>query len=173
MTFLELARRRFSARHFKDVQVEKEKLLQVLEAGRIAPSAANRQPWHFVVVQDEQMRRDIATAYHKPWILEAPVIIVICGDHNLSWRRPDGKDHLDIDIGIAVDHMTLAAAELGLGTCWVCMFNSMLCHEILKLPPNIETVVLLPLGYPVDEPDVNRHQTKRKPLEEIVHWDKF
>lgn len=173
MTFLELARRRFSARHFKDRPVEKEKLLQVLEAGRIAPSAANRQPWHFVVVQDEQMRRDVATTYHKPWILEAPVIIVICGDHNLSWRRPDGKDHLDIDIGIAVDHMTLAAAELGLGTCWVCMFNSMLCHEMLKLPPNIETVALLPLGYPVDGPDVNRHQTKRKPLEEIVHWDKF
>ncbi len=173
MTFLELARRRFSARHFKNTPVEKEKLLQVLEAGRIAPSAANRQPWHFVVVQDEQMRRDIATAYHKPWILEAPVIIVVCGDHNISWRRPDGKDHLDIDIGIAVDHMTLAAAELGLGTCWVCMFNSMLCHEILKLPPNIETVALLPLGYPVEEPDLNRHQTKRKPLEEIVHWDKF
>jgi nitroreductase len=119
------------------------------------------------------MRRDIATTYHKPWILEAPVIIVVCGDHNVSWRRPDGKNHLDIDIAIAVDHMTLAAAELGLGTCWVCMFNSMLCHEILKLPPNIETVALLPLGYPAEEADVNRHQTKRKPLEEIVHWDKF
>lgn len=173
MNFLELAKRRFSVRHFKNIPVDKEKLLQVLEAGRIAPSAANRQPWHFVVVQDEQMRRDIATTYHKPWILEAPVIIVVCGDHNISWRRPDGKDHLDIDIAIAIDHMTLAATELGLGTCWVCMFNSMLCHEILKLPPSIETIALLPLGYPVEEPDVNRHQIKRKPLEEIVHWDKF
>lgn len=105
--------------------------------------------------------------------MQAPVIIVICGDHSRSWRRPDGKDHLDIDAGIAVDHMTLSAAELGLGTCWVCNFDSMLCHTILGLPSNIETIALLPLGYPADEVDVNRHDTKRKSIDEMVLWNGF
>ncbi len=173
MSFLKLAKLRYSVRSYKKKPVEREKLLQVLESGRIAPSAANRQPRHFIIVQDEEIRKDIATTYHKPWILQAPVIIVICGDHSKSWRRPDGKDHLDIDAAIAIDHMTLAAADLGLGTCWICMFNAMLCHEILKLPSHIETVALLPLGYPADEADITRHGVERKKLEEIIHWDKF
>ena len=173
MAFLELAKRRYSVRNYKDMPVEKEKLKKILEAGRVAPSAANYQPVFFIVIQDQELRKDIAITYHKPWILQAPVIIVICGDHDKAWRRPDGKDHLDIDAGIAIDHMTLAAADLGLGTCWVCKFNSMLCHQILNLPSHIETIALLPLGYPADEVDINRHQIKRKKFEEIVYWDGF
>ena len=173
MSFLDLAKERYSVRKYKNIPVEEEKLNQVLEAGRIAPSAANYQPLIFVVITDEIMRKDIATTYQRPWILQAPVIIVICGDHSRSWRRPDGKDHLDIDAGIAVDHMTLSAAELGLGTCWVCNFDSMLCHTILGLPSNIETIALLPLGYPADEVDVNRHDTRRKSIDEMVFWNGF
>jgi nitroreductase len=173
MSFINLAKKRYSVRSYRDTPVEAEKLHQVLEAGRIAPSAANIQPLFFVVIQDLEMRKDIATTYHRPWILEAPVIIVVCGDHDQSWRRPDGKDHLDIDAAIAIDHMTLAAADIGLGTCWVCMFNSMLCHEILNLPPHVETVALLPLGYPADKADKKRHTTKRKRFDEMVSWNGF
>jgi len=172
MSFLELAKRRYSVRSYKDIPVEEEKLKYVLEAGRVAPSAVNFQPLHFVVAQDEEMRKKIASTYKKDWILQAPVIMVICGDHSKAWRRPDGKDHCDIDAAIAIDHMTLAAADLGLGTCWVCMFNSMQCHRILDLSPQMETIALLPLGYPADEGDVNRHGT-RKNFKEIVHWGGF
>ena len=173
MSFLELAKRRYSVRSYKEIPVEEEKLKQVLDAGRVAPSAMNFQPLHFVVAQDEEMRKKITSTYHKDWILQAPVIMVICGDHSKSWRRPDGKDHCDIDAAIAIDHMTLAAADLGLGTCWVCMFNAMQCHRILDLPSHMETIALLPLGYPAGEGDVNRHGTKRKNLKEMVHWGGF
>ncbi|MDK2820730.1 MAG: hypothetical protein PWP31_695 [Clostridia bacterium] len=173
MSFLDLAKKRYSVRSYQDKPVEKEKLLQVLEAARIAPSAVNFQPWQFVVVQDEELKNKITTTYAKDWIKQAPVIIVVCGDHKKSWRRADGKDHCDIDIAIAIDHMTLAAADLGLGTCWVCMFNAMECSKILRLPSNIEPIALLPIGYPADQVDINRHDTKRKKLEEIVHWDGF
>lgn len=173
MSFLELAKKRYSVHKYKKIPVEVEKLEEILEAGRVAPSAVNYQPLYFIVIRDSAMRRDIATTYHKPWILEAPVLIVICGDHSKSWRRPDGKDHLDMDAAIAIDHMTLAAADLGLGTCWVCMFDSMLCHKILNLPPFIETIALLPLGYPADRVDSNRHKKGRKSFEEIVRMDGF
>ena len=173
MSFLDLAKKRYSVRKYKKIPVEEEKLNQVLEAGRVAPSAVNYQPLYFVVVRDKTLLKDIATTYERAWILQAPVIIVICGDHNRSWRRPDGKDHLDIDAAIAIDHMTLAAADIGLGTCWVCMFDSMLCHKILELPSNIETIALLPLGYQADIADINRHETKRKSIEEMVRHDGF
>ena len=173
MSFLDLAKKRYSVRKYKKIPVEEEKLEQILEAGRVAPSAVNYQPLYFVVIKDETLLKDIATTYQRAWILQAPVIIVVCGDHNRSWRRPDGKDHLDIDAAIAIDHMTLAAADIGLGTCWVCMFDSMLCHKILELPSNIETIALIPLGYPADEVDINRHKTKRKSIEEMVHRDGF
>jgi len=173
MSFLELATKRYSTRSFKNIPVEEEKLKEILEAARVAPSAVNFQPLHFIVLRDEEIRKKVAATYKREWIFEAPVIIVICGDHSKSWRRSDGKDHCDIDAAIAVDHMTLAAADFSLGTCWVCNFNSMQCHKILKLPPHIETMALLPLGYPADEADLNRHATKRKKMEEIVHWDGF
>jgi nitroreductase len=98
---------------------------------------------------------------------------MICGDHSKAWRRPDGKGHCDIDAAIAADHMTLAAAELGLGTCWVCNFDTRALHKLLRLPPHVEPIVLLPLGYPADQGDPGRHETKRKKMEEIVHWDTF
>jgi nitroreductase len=175
MTFIELARKRCSIRKYRDIPVEEEKLTMVLEAGRIAPSAVNYQPWYFIVVREEELKQRIFSTYGRKWIRQAPVVLVICGDHSRSWRRADGKDHCDIDVAIAVDHMTLAAAELDLGTCWVCKFNAMQCHEILKLPDHVEPVALLPLGYPAkdrEQKDTERH-LKRKTMEEIVHWDGF
>lgn len=172
MAFIEIAKKRFSVRKFTDQQVEKEKLEAVLEAGRIAPSAVNFQPWRFVVLQDEKIKNAVCSSYKRDWILKAPTVIVVCGNHSEAWRRGDGKDHCDIDVAIAVDHMTLAAADLGLGTCWVCNFDSMYVSRILELPKGMEAAVLLPIGYPVDNADIDRFEKLRKPAGEIIFWDK-
>ncbi len=173
MKFLELAKLRFSSRNYKNDSVEEEKILTILEAGRIAPSAANYQPWHFIVVREKEILNKIYETYHRPWFKQAPVVIIVCGDHNLSWKRADNKDHCDIDAAIAIDHMTLQAAELGLGTCWICNFDVKKCAEILNLPPHIEPIALVPVAYPNDKADTERHKSKRKSLQEIVHWNKF
>jgi nitroreductase len=150
--------------------VEAEKLELVLEAGRVAPSAVNFQPWYFYVIQGEENLARIHRVYHREWFRTAPCVIVICGDHGQSWRRKDGKDHCDIDIGIVTDHLTLQATDLGLATCWICNFDSIMTRELLQLPEQMEPMVLLPLGYPLDQTDPDRHMEKRKPLAEIVNF---
>lgn len=171
MKFSQLITHRYSARDFDSTPVEKQKLEKVLEAARLAPSAVNFQPWHFLVVQDPVNLEKMFSFYQRDWIRKAPVIILACADHSQSWKRgSDGKDFADVDIAIAVDHMTLQAAELGLGTCWVCNFNAQKCAETLRLPLHIEPLVMLPLGYPAGDeiPEKNR-----KSAEEIIHWEKF
>jgi len=171
--FQELVKKRYSVRNYLNRPVEEDKLNYILESGRLAPSAVNYQPLHIIVIRDEAMRKSFGSVYSRLWLTQAPVILVVCGDHHASWKRADGKDHADIDVSIIVDHMTLAAAEQGLGTCWVCNFDMQKCHDLLNLPKEIEPVVLLPLGYPDDERvDHSRHLVRKK-LEEIVHWDKF
>lgn len=170
MALIDIARKRYSARKFKVREVEKEMILKVLEAGRIAPSAVNYQPWHFIILTDRNSKNKIAEVYQAKWFQKAPVIVVACGDHSQSWKRKDGKDHCDIDLAIAIDHMTLAAADLGLGTCWVCAFDAKRCHEILGLPANLEVIALLPMGYPVDE---GEHEKARKSMDEILSWEEY
>jgi len=171
MDFLKLAKNRFSVRKYKSKPVSQEDLLYVLEAGRIAPSAVNYQPWQFLVVQEKENLKKVYSLYHRKWFQEAPVVIIILADHSQSWKRSEGKDHADIDAAIAADHMTLAATDRGLGTCWVCNFDKQKTIEALNLPDNLEPVVFLPLGYPDQETDINRHKEKRKPLEKIVSWE--
>lgn len=171
MKFSQLITHRYSVRDFDSTPVEKQKLEKVLEAARLAPSAVNFQPWHFLVVQEPENLEKMFTFYQRDWIRKAPVIILACADHSQSWKRgSDGKDFADVDVAIAVDHMTLQAAELGLGTCWVCNFNAQKCAETLRLPLHIEPLVMLPVGYPAGKeiPEKNR-----KPAEEIIHWEKF
>ena len=100
-------------------------------------------------------------------------MIVLIADHSQSWYRADGKDHADIDLAIAADHMTLAAADRGLGTCWVCNFDKEKTIKHLNLAPHLEPVVLLPVGYPASEGDSTRHKAKRKPVEEIVFFERL
>jgi len=173
MAFLELAKLRCSVRRFRTQEVEEEKLHKILEAGRVAPSACNYQPLHFIVVRDKENKTRVASTYPEGWIGQAPVIIVVCGDHSASWKRADGKDHLDIDVAIAADHMTLQAAELGLGTCWVCWFDAIKCHSIMKLPKKYETIALLPLGYPKERCNPDRHNKKRKTLQDLMSWEVY
>jgi nitroreductase len=171
MKFSELAIKRYSVRKFKSQTIEKRKLTAVLEAARMAPSAVNYQPWHFIVIQDPENLKKIQKTYHRDWFKTAPVVIMACADHSQSWKRGiDGKDFADIDVSIAIDHLMLQAAEMDLGTCWVCNFDTHRCAESFRLPGYITPVALIPIGYPDCE---SVSLKKRKPLEDIVHWETF
>jgi len=171
MNFIELATQRCSVRNFASKPVETEKLLYVLEAARIAPSAANFQPWQFIVVTDPEILILVQSLYHREWLVTAPAIIIALGDHNKAWhRKSDGKDFTDIDVAIAVDHLTLAATEQGLGTCWICNFNTEKCRELLNVPDNLEMIALIPIGYPIADIESAK---KREPIDQLVHWNKI
>ncbi len=170
-SFLELAKSRYSCRKYDSRPVEQEKLEQLLEAGRIAPSAVNLQPWHFYVFRDPGALERVHQVYHREWFRSAPCVIVLCSDHERSWKRKDGKDHADIDIAIAADHMTLQATDLGLATCWICNFDPEAARKLLRLPDHMEPAVILSVGYPLDEADPGRHSEKRRPPEDITTID--
>ena len=171
MEFKELARKRYSCRKYKTEHPGKEVLEQVLESARIAPSAVNFQPWYFIVIDEQEMLGKIHETYNGSWMREAPAIIIVCSDTEKAWTRSDGKNHSDIDTAIAADHMTLQAADLGLGTCWICNFDKKQCKEILDLPDHIEPIVYLPIGYPAD--NTSKNHDKRKDFDEVVFWNKF
>lgn len=169
---------RHSTRSFDiDRPVDPALIAAVIDAARLAPSAVNRQPWHFVVIRrDDPARQAILDAYPRPWINTAPDIIVCCEDHSSAWHRgADDKDHADIDIAIATEHICLAAQALGLGTCWVCNFDPAPVARAIALPEGWEAAVLIPIGYhSATAPDgEHRPETARRPLEEIMSWGKF
>lgn len=166
MEFYEVVRRRRSVRAYRPDPVEEEKLERVLEAARLAPSAANRQPWHFLVVRDAALRARLLEAYSQEWFAAAPAIICACARPSEAWRRGDDKSYADVDVAIAMEHLVLAAAAEGLGTCWIGAFKPDVLREVLALPAELEPVALTPLGYPDQEP----HATPRKPLDEIVEY---
>lgn len=167
MNFLDLAKKRFSVRSYETKPVPEEALEMVLEAGRLAPSAANRQPCHLIVVRSEEQRRKLGMAYSRDWFWQAPVIIVICVETARAWVRSDKKCFADVDGAILVDHMTLCAAELGLGTCWICAFEPQKIRSILNLPEGVEPLALVPLGYPAEPVRAK----SRKPQAELVHQE--
>lgn len=169
MKFSELIKERYSVRNYSTQPIEDEKLNMILEAARLAPSAVNYQPLRLYVVREKGKLSDIKGCYHRDWIKNAPVIIVAVGLHSVAWKRgSDLKDSTDIDTAIAIDHMTLQATELGLGTCWVCNFDVDKCRKILELNQDEEPIALLPIGYPAD---VNTSPKKRKRLDEMVFWN--
>ena len=174
MDFLQLAKKRFSAREYLEKEVSQEDLRYILEAGRIAPSANNFQPWKFIVIQEKENLHNVHQLYHRAWFKSAPVVILILADHQQSWKRSiDGKDHAAIDATIAADHITLAATQRGLATCWICNF---FIHETIRhfnLPDNLEPIAFLSLGYPKQRADENRHSDKRKPFEEVIYFEKL
>lgn len=167
--FLELARDRRSTRSYDtDRTVEEDKLNYILECARIAPSAVNRQPWRFYVVRSEDGKAKLRQCYSREWFNEAPLYILLTIRHDESWhRRVDGKDHGDIDVAIAAEHICLAATEQGLGTCWVCNFDAPLLHGMLCLPEEEEAAVIIPVGYALAG-DEEPKRTERKPMEAIV-----
>ena len=169
MDFYKVINKRKSIRGYSSRHVEEAKLNRILEAARIAPSAANRQPWHFIVISDKQKRKELGKAYDKDWFYNAPVIICACGELSSNWVRADGKNYNDVDVTIAMDHLILAATAEGLGTCWIGAFDPKVVKEVLDLPVGIEPVALTPLGYPAD----TGRPKSRKSLNEIVHRENW
>jgi nitroreductase len=170
MTFLELVKKRSSVRAYLDTPVPETLLDSILEAARWAPSACNIQPWIFIVIKDNASRKALKTVYNREWFLRAPVIIAVCYDRSASWKRSDGRDFGDIDCAIALDHLTLAAAEAGLGTCWVGNFNPAMAREVLALPQQVDPVAFTPVGYP--GPDATRSKSRKAP-DLIVHEERY
>ena len=168
MDFLKLSDSRYSVRGYQARPVPDELLDKVLEAARLAPSAVNKQPWKFVVVRSEEAKSRLRGCYDREWFATAPVYIVVCGDHSASWKRPaDGKDHCDIDVAIATEHITLSATSLGLGTCWVCNFDAVACKALLGLSEEWEPCVIIPIGFPATDSTPSKN---RKDLSEIVSY---
>ena len=164
MDFYEVIKTRRSIRKYQDRPVEEDKVQRILEAARVAPSAANRQPWQFIVVRTEKIKKEFQRAYNRNWFWQAPLVICACGREKEAWRRSDGKTYVDVDVAIAMDHLILAATAEGLGTCWIGAFNPSEVRRILNFPDELEPIALTPLGYPASSPK----PTYRKPLEEIV-----
>ncbi len=170
ITVIEAIKLRKSVRSWEDRPIEEEKLAAVLEAARLAPSASNRQEWRFVVVRDAGMRKKLVpAARNQAFVGRAPVVIACCAEtdeHVMSC----GQLCYPIDLAIAIDHMTLAAVELGLGTCWIGAFHEDKVKELLGIPAEVRVVELLPLGYPADP---SPKEKTRLPTERIVHWEKW
>jgi nitroreductase len=169
MSVLDVIQTRRSVRAYESREVEEEKLLRVLEAARLSPSAKNLQERFFIVVRDAETREALVdAALGQRFVGEAPVVIVACAD-NTRYKMPCGQLAYPIDTAIAVDHMTLQAVAEGLGTCWIGAFDEGKVKKLLGIPRNIRVVTLLPLGYPKITPA----PTPRKKLEEMVMWGKW
>lgn len=147
MNFLELCEKRYSVRKYSAEAVSDEDLRYVLECARMAQSAVNFQPWKFVVVRSEAAKADIRRCYDREWFASAPLYIVALRDVNANWvRSSDGKPHGDIDVAIAVEHICLAAAERGLGTCWVANYDTALLNQLFG-DADHEAVAIVPIGH--------------------------
>jgi nitroreductase len=170
MEYSELIAARYSVRAYRPDPVEEEKLQCILEAARLAPTAANRQPIQLIVLHTAGREAEIGRIYHQPWFVQAPIIIAVCAIASQAWvRESDRFNARLIDAAIVADHLILAAANLGLGTCWIAAFNGEAARSVLRLPAEAEPVIFTPLGYPAD----SAGQKIRKPLAELVryeHW---
>lgn len=170
MSFIDIAKRRYSVRNYNGKKVEPEKLAQILEAARVAPTAVNRQPVKLIVVQSREGLEKIGKAAN---IYQAPLAIIVCADHSKAWVRPyDKKQTGDIDASILTDHMMLQATELGLGTLWVCYFKPDVIRQEFAIPEELEPINILAVGYTDEEPaPADRHDTKRIPLDQMVVYE--
>lgn len=157
-----------SIRKYKEKKVEEEKIIKVLEAARLAPSALNNQPWSYVVVQDKDTIEKLNYACNQTWFV--PAMIVGCVDPSQSYVREDGESYWKMDLAVSMHNIMLSAWEMGLGTCWVAAFSEKEVQEILGIPHNLRVIAMTPIGYPVKE---KSPVSKRKPLEEIVHYERW
>lgn len=165
MNVHEAIRTRCSVRQYRDTPVPEESLRRVLEAAVLAPSSSNRQMWRFIIVKDEGRRRELAqAANNQMWIAGAPVIIATVATESDSIMTC-GIPRYAVDCAIAIDHMTLAAVEEGLGTCWIGAFSQEKARDILGVPPGATVVTIMPLGYPARQTSPTK---VRKGFDEVV-----
>lgn len=176
---LELIKRRQSDRSYSDKPVEKEKLDRIIEAGRMAPSACNAQPWKFIVVTDRKLRLEIARACSAKildmnvFVSQAPLLIIIIREMpNTSSRIGStikNTDYSLMDIGIATENICLQARAEGIGSCIIGWFDEKLVKKLLGIPSSKRVKLIITLGYPIKEP----REKKRKPLQEVVSFNKY
>lgn len=170
-TFYELYERRRSIREFDERPIEPERLDRLIVTLQRAQSAANRQPWHFIVV-DGADKEALNDAFYKDGFKKAPVAVVACADPTVAWvRRFDGVNYSWVDVTIAVSEMIGAATAEGIGTCWIAAIDPERVKSILHIPHHIEIVGVIALGYPTAE--LTRVEKDRKPLTEIIHYGKW
>ena len=146
MEFSDLINERYSVRSYKSDPVEEAVLQQVLEAARLAPTAANRQPFDVVVIHTTGREEQLKRIYGRDWFVQAPLLICVCALPDKAWVRQDNRNYCDVDVAIAADHLILAATELGLGTCWIANFDEGVAWEVLGLPDGVEPVIFTSLG---------------------------
>lgn len=164
MGFLELVGKRYSVRGYGPDPVQEEDLQQILEAACLAPTAANRQPFRLIVIPTAGREVELRRIYNREWFVQAPLVICACGIPAEGWTRMDGKSYIYVDVAIVMDHLILAAADLGLGTCWIADFDPAAAREVLGLPDSVEPVAFTPLGHPA----VPIRGKRRKALSELV-----
>ena len=168
MDFTEVLQKRESVRNYDPTRpVAPEILERILEAGRIAPSAANYQPWEFWLISSPEMLAKVRPCYSRQWLADAPHILVVTGDLDQAWEREDGFNSLQTDMAIAMHQMVLAAINEGLGSCWVTNFKPDVLRTALGLKDSVKVYGITPLGYP--RPGfVSRTAVMRKPLQDVV-----
>lgn len=169
MNIYELIENRRSVRSYRDEPVSEKSLNKILEAARLAPSAHNAQEYKFVVIKEPKTIKEIfRAASGQKFIAEAPIVIAAVA-LNPEALMSSGVPAYAVDLAIAVDHMTLAAVEEGLGTCWIGAFSQEDVKRILKIPEEFKVIVLLPLGVPRDIPGIK----SRKKINELVSYESF
>ncbi len=147
MDFFSVLEQRYSVRSYRPDPVEAEKLEQIMEAARLAPTACNRQAFKVIVVSTKGRQDELKKIYPKDWFGEAPNVLCVCSTPGENWVRKDGKNYSDVDAAIVMDHMILAATALGLGTCWIGAFDLEAARNVLGLDNSMEPVAFTPLGY--------------------------
>ena len=171
MNFDKLLHQRYSCRHYSPKEIDEELFNQVLESARLAPTAANRQPFQVIIIKTAGNEDDLARVYPREWFTQPPIILCVVCQPEEGWKRTkyDNESYAVVDAAIVMDHITLQAADIGLGTCWIGDFNPEEAREFLQLPSDVEPVAFTPLGYPLDEPKPK----VRKELEDIIRYDKW
>lgn len=164
----EAIKRRRSIRKYQEKFVEAEKLMKILQAAQLAPSAMNRQPYAFVVITEKETIKKLSSACNQEW--NAPIIIVICAFPKEAWIRDDGEQYWKVDAAIAMNYMSLQAVTEGLGTCWIAAFKEEKIKQILEIDPQTRVLALTPLGYSAEK---KGPVTKRKTVDELVHYEKW
>lgn len=176
MDVLSVIRKRRSVRQYSDQAIPDEVMARMREALRFAPSACNYQPWHFIFVQDPKLREEVAGISKKQdWMAKAPVIVVGLGDADHAYPRMGGYwNSVEVDVAIAFDHLTLAAVEEGLGTCWIGAFDESQIKPVLNIPDHMKIIAMTPLGYPANKSLLQPvSDTLRKPEIEIFSTDRY
>ena len=171
MDFTEVIKNRESIRNFDPAKpLLREILDRILDAGRIAPSAVNGQPWTFLLISSPEMLEKIRTCYHREWFKDAPHVLVVKGSRKKAWvRTSDGYNSLETDLAIVMDHLVLAAENEGVANCWIAAFNYSQLRQVLGLTEDEEVFAMTPLGYP--KADFRKKGNKtRKPRSEIVQY---